>query len=137
MKRKNQCGAGMPATLRLRPPSKGGVRAGSGVQPIAPSRRHPCTRSLLPLDLARLWNDPSVFVLFMIGVFILPVAAMLGGSLWWANRMMRRAPFPPPVVPDLPCPFCGHGMRHGRIAFNGYPSWWEPDGAPRPRVWVA
>ena len=91
----------------------------------------------VPLDLTRLWHDPGMGVLVVVLVVILPMAVMVGGGVLLGHRMMRRAPFPLPVAPDLACPFCGHGMPHGRIAYAGYHVWWEPGDAPRPRWWLA
>ena len=81
-----------------------------------------------------LWHDPGVGTVLVI---ILPAVVVLGIVMSFAQVKVRRAPFPSQVAPDLDCPFCGRGMRHGRIMHAGEPVGWEPNDAPRPRVWLA
>jgi len=55
-------------------------------------------------------------------VIVLPALVVLGVLLPLAHERWRRAPFPPQVAPELACPFCGHGMRHGGSCTPALPS---------------
>jgi len=69
-------------------------------------------------------------------IVILPLVAIVG-TMFMSHQVVRRAPSPAPALPGIRCPFCGHEMRPGRIMHAGNPVWWEPNDAPRPRLWVS